>query len=161
MAYRFVDLPVTAISRPGYALVQRAEGDSVYSDRAYIFTRIPDRLVDWFWISTANDDKANSEEKFLEFYAAKAMKIIVGVDADVQTPPAWLQGWTLLDEGIVTNDTAFRLYEKEYAPGMVTLGGNGMSTSSSMYLVLLQPNASTGIDLPPAPPAGVRVIYIE
>ena len=43
---------------------------------------------------------------------------------------------------------------------LVTLGGNGMASSYSMYLLLLRPLTDTGVDrVPPSAPTGVRLLH--
>ncbi len=159
MSYRYEDVPVTAISLPKYRLVAgRSPGDSVYFDRNFTFVQIPERFSTFYWIVTANEDKGASFANFLEFYAKKLIKVIVAVDANGQPTPSWTSTWIPLSDRITTTDSEFKLYEKDFPPGTVTLSGNGMDASSSMYLVLLQPLATTEVDLPPAAPTGVKVI---
>ena len=159
LAYRFTDAAVTGISRAGYRVITaRTVGDSVYSDRDYRFSDIPGFAGAYHWILTANDDKGNNDAAFLQFYAAKPLRVVVGLDISGEPVPGWTQDWLPRSERIVTKDTGFRLLEKTFEPGPVTLGGNGMSPSSSMYLVMFQAKAPTGVDAPPAPPTGVRVI---
>lgn len=159
MNYRYEEVPVSAISLPKYRLhASRSPGDSVYCDRNFTFVQIPERFSSFYWIITANDDKGASLANFLQFYAKKRIKLIVGIDLNGKPAPTWTSDWTPLSERIITTDSEFKLYEKEFDPGTVTLSGNGMDASSSMYLVLLQPLATTEVDLPPAAPTGVKVI---
>ncbi|MBN1541796.1 hypothetical protein JW992_06590 [candidate division KSB1 bacterium] len=160
LTYRFVDQPITAISRSNYELASRVVGDPVYSDRDYVYTAIPSRLSQWSFLVTANDDKALTLEDFLTFFAAQPLDLVIGYDIRVATLPSWLQGWQSTGETLTTDDTVFNLYEKSIEQGWVTLGGNGQATSASMYVILLKPQSSTIVDLtPPAPPSGVRVRY--
>lgn len=152
--------PVTAITRPGYRAVRRAVGDQVYNDRSYLYTEIPARFSDYYWIMTANDDKGNTEENFLQFHTERALHLVVAIDASAPAPPAWMSGWKPVDGTILTDDAGFVLYEKEVPPGIVTLGGNGMASSYSMYLLLLRPLTDTGVDrVPPSAPTGVRLLH--
>ncbi len=158
--YRFVDLPITAISRSNYQLTARSVGDSVYSDRDYVYTEMPARFADWSFVLTANDDKALVMDDFLTFYAAQAMALVIGYDQRVAAPPSWLLGWQATGETITTDDTSFKMYEKSIEQGWVTLGGNGQASSASMYVILFEAQTSTIVDLaPPAAPTGVRVMY--
>ncbi|MBN1984541.1 MAG: hypothetical protein JW795_23645 [Chitinivibrionales bacterium] len=43
LTYRFVDQPITAISRSNYEMASRFVGDPVSSDRDYVYTTIPSR----------------------------------------------------------------------------------------------------------------------
>jgi hypothetical protein len=157
LTYKFVDQPITAISRPGYRLVKRAVGDSVYSDRPYVFTHIPSNFSDWFWILTANDHKSLKNPDFLSFYAAYPLTIVLAFDARIKTLPNWINEWQLTGQIIKTTDNEFITFQKKVETGQVILGGNEQSSHESMYLILFDPEIETTVDTAPAAPTGVRV----
>ena len=116
---------------------------------------IPDELSDLLWIRTANDDKYISADDFMSFNVSDSVVVYVGYDQTIPRIPNWLSLWTPLNKSIETSDTILRTYYKSFAGGTITLGGNEGETSSSMYVVLIDP---TGRDiLPPAPPTGLSV----
>lgn len=155
LSYTWQDLPVSGISRSNYRLIRRSEGDSVYSDRPFVFTRIPSELSTYYWIQTANDDKYRANADFLSFYASEALHLIVAYDVSMTDIPSWLADWQQTNLIIETDDTNFQCYTKNVDAGQITLGGNEQSTSGSMYLILLQSQQDTGDRTPPAPPTGV------
>jgi hypothetical protein len=154
--YTYVDeLVVYHITPVEYDTTRLGVGMSYYIDRPYVITALPEEFSGHLWIKTANDDKVNTSENFLRFYVTMDVNLYVGYDVRIQNRPAWLQSWTNTGLSVKTNDTEFRIYSRVTPSGQVDLGGNGTSTSGSMYIVFM---AKTYTDTEaPAPPTGLVV----
>lgn len=132
-----------------YTLSTVAQGNSVYIDRNYIFTSVPSILQNAQFIRTANDDKTNTSANFLSFDLSKNSMVYVAYDPRGTTLPSWMSGWTKISDKLGFNDaniTAFDLYQKSFAAGHYTLGGNLASPASGAmtnYIVIAKENNTT------------------
>jgi len=133
---------------------QLANGELVYIDRSYIFQSVPTDLVGVSYIKTANDDKNSTSDTFLSFDVGQNVTVYVSHDVRIMTKPNWLS--TFVDTGwdLVTNDTAFDVYGKDFVAGAVILGGNKAEDDpgNSMYSVAI---ATSDPDPWPGGPAGI------
>ena len=113
-----------------------AVGELVYIDRGYIFTSIPNELVGLDYLRTANDDKTGSGALFT---VNKPVTVFLAHDVRISTMPAWLTSW--IDTGliVVTDDTSFDVYSKDFPAGSIMLGGN-QGDGFSMYGVIVRAN---------------------
>jgi rhamnogalacturonan endolyase len=102
-----------------------AAGDTVFGDRAFKFTAVPDALKGAEWIRTACDSKKFYGEEAV-FKSGKDITAYIGLDSRVTETPDWLAGWertdmTLTDDGnpVVT----YIVYKKDFSEGSdITLG---------------------------------------
>ncbi len=100
-------------------------GSSVFGDRAFKFTAMPETLGGAEWIQTACDSKKYAGEE-ASFTAGADISAFVALDTRITDIPAWLGDWTktaetLTDDGkpVVT----YQLYKKDFAAGeTITLG---------------------------------------
>ncbi|HEX2925814.1 MAG TPA: pectinesterase family protein [Ruminiclostridium sp.] len=115
-------------------------GDTVYGDRTFKFTQIPQMLLDSEWIRTACDSKMYTTDEAV-FTAKSDISVYVGLDTRVASIPAWLNGWTNTGETMASdNSVAYNLYKKDFAANStVLLGTNGASSSTVNYTVVVAP----------------------
>ncbi len=100
-------------------------GSTVFGDRAFTFTAIPEALADAEWITTACDAKKYAGEE-ASFTAGDDTTVYVALDTRVTDIPAWLSAWEKTD-GTLTDDgdpqVIYQLYKRDFAAGeTVTLG---------------------------------------
>jgi len=134
-------------------------GDTIYGDREFTFTSVPDAARGLEWIRTACDSK-NFSGDAAKFTAAENITVFVGVDTRVSQNPTWLDGWvntgytaSASNDGIV-----YRLYKKEFNKGSaVTLGGNGVSSGVVMYTVFVAPRSTSSVILNSRPIESARI----
>jgi hypothetical protein len=119
-------------------------GNTVYGDRGYVFINpITSDLLNQIYIETLNNDKDVTTFS-LTFTVGQAVQVFVALDANITTPPQWLQGWTKLNDLLTTTDAVPGriLYEKKFNPGIIILGPNhdpGLFLGRSMYSVIVLP----------------------
>jgi rhamnogalacturonan endolyase len=100
-------------------------GSTVFGDRAFKFTAMPEALKGAEWIQTACDSKKYAGEE-AAFTAGADISAFVALDTRITDTLAWLGDWTktadtFTDDGnpVVT----YQLYKKDFAAGeTVTLG---------------------------------------
>lgn len=120
-------------------------GKKLYVDQEIVFTDpIPTRFNNKTYIRTVNADRQQSGATNLFFTVAQPVKVYVALDERIQTPPTWMAGWKLRSETLTTSDAhpGRKVYEKDFAKGLVTLGGNyetGMDAAVNMYSVIILP----------------------
>jgi len=143
-----------AESGRAYVTASLQPGQPSYTDRAFVFTKVPAALAGEEIIRTANEDDASRGNSFLTFDLALASTVYVAHDVRVKQRPEWLQAFADSDLTVATSDTQFRLWSKDFTPGMVTLGGNiGVHAGpKANYFVVIQPKPLP----PPAAPATVE-----
>ena len=140
---------IVAESGRAYATGTLDVGKPSYSDRPYVFTRVPEVLAGAEMIRTANDDDGSRGNSFLTFDLALASTVFVAHDVRIQPRPEWLQAFADSDLSVATDDTQFHLWSKDFPAGKVTLGGNlpaVMGGPKANYFVVIQPQP-----LPPRP----------
>jgi len=132
---------ISSLTRTGYNINRLSVGDRYYIDRDYTLANIPAFMEDIFWISTANDDKANDSEDFLKFDLLTSSTVYIAYDEKAGSIPAWMDKWLLMEDQIVdSRGVKFKVYAKSYASGEVVLGGNSATLDDNMYLVLVKPD---------------------
>jgi len=121
-------------------------GEAYYIDRPYVIRQLPNNKRNVLWIKTANVDRTNSSERFLEFTLTRESNIYVAYDSRAAPPPDWLQSsFTSTGEAVTVSESGgtLSLWKARYVPGRVSLGGNvaaGVQTSASlsMYVVMIE-----------------------
>ena len=58
-------------------------------------------------------------------------------EVPVGKTPSWLLDFTDTGDEIVTSDTAFRLFAKDFSADIITLGGNDSGGGYRMYTVVI------------------------
>jgi hypothetical protein len=133
---------LTVASGRAYEVVDQGlqYGAHAYIDRSYTFIGIPSYVEGATYIKTANDDKASQGNSFLSFDVNPDVTVYVGYDIRIGGTPSWLFDFTDTGDEIVTSDTAFRLFAKDFSAGTITLGGNDGGGGYSMYTVIIVEN---------------------
>jgi hypothetical protein len=119
-----------------------------YVDRSFTITALSPALDGLPMLRTANDDKNVDAASHLEFTLARPSTVYVAYSGAATVLPAWLSDgtWTQSAETLDMSDTASnprRLYQKSFAAGQVTLGGNRTSPAAgpggfSNYVVVIK-----------------------
>ena len=137
---------VEGIGGKGSAKSYRANLDSlqrgvtVYADRKYTFTEIPDALAGATHLRTHNDDKANLDAQFLRFQTNLPAVLYLAYDGRTAPPKALTAGMEKTDMILkISNGESFPVYRRMVEAGEVVLAGNkaGGSGGESMYQVFL------------------------
>ena len=103
----------------------KQSGSTVFGDRAFKFTEMPETLTGAEWIQTACDSKKYGDNE-AQFTAGADISAYVALDTRITDTPAWLGGWqktadTLTDDG--DPQVTYQLYKKDFAANeTVTLG---------------------------------------
>ena len=151
---------LTVSSGQTYEIVQNGlqEGVLVYIDRTYTYSSTPASVQGATYIKTANGDKGSSGSSFITFDVNKEVNVYVAHDDRITTKPSWMTSFNDTGDDLVTTDTSFSLFSKDYVAGSVTLGGNEGS-GNSMYAVIVvgQGTNSTPDTTPPLPPTGLTI----
>jgi hypothetical protein len=110
----------------------------VYIDRGYTITELPAYLDGATYIKTANNDKMSTPDDFLSFDVNQDVTIYISHDNRIPQP-SWLSNeFTDTGDDLVTTDTDFSIFFKDYPAGNIILGGNeGPSRNCSMYSVIV------------------------
>lgn len=122
-----------------------ALGNNHYTDRQYVFTKVPDALTNLPYIQTANNDDRTITNNLITFESTRPLTLYLAMDTRIDTLPQWMQtsqkqGFQPTDFSITTTDSTFKLYRKSFPPGKITLGGNMNKSDESPrgnYLVIL------------------------
>jgi len=139
-------LSVNGLNPARYVVDSLQIGEAYYIDRPYVIRQIPKGKTGLIWIKTANTDRANTSERFLDFTLTREANIYVAYDSRAAQPPTWLKdSFIKTGESIMVSESADKLslWKSRYVPGRVSLGGNMASgaqtnTSLSMYVVLIE-----------------------
>lgn len=148
---------VNSLSMGNYRIDSLRVGDSYYVDRSYRVNHIPNGMRNTLWIRTANADKANNQNSFLEFNLNREVDVYIAYDSRASKVPAWLSSdFDKTNDYIGVSETAGRLdlWRGHFLPGRVRLGGNlanGASNVNSMYVVLIDDLSGPADDKPEAP----------
>ncbi|HEU0021249.1 MAG TPA: Ig-like domain-containing protein, partial [Dehalococcoidia bacterium] len=115
-------------------------GDRVYIDRDYTYSNVPAVIDGAVYVSTANDDKAQSGASILTFSVDREVTVYVAYDSRATSLPAWLAGWSNTGSSLNNTDTLLKLYARDFAAGPIALGGNlaaGAAGALSNYSVVI------------------------
>ena len=74
---------------------------------------------------------------FLSFDVNQDLAVYVGYDIRIAGTPTWLLDFTDTGDEIVTSDTAFRLFVKDFSTSTLSFGGNDSGGGYSMYSVVI------------------------
>lgn len=134
-------------------------GRTVYIDRAYTFTAIPQPFQGAEYIVTANDDKMMTTDTFVSFMLAAPSTVYVAYDSRVGTSavPGWLQSWAITGQSLTATDVNSttqprRIYARSFAAGLVTIPGNGSANNRNTYTVFAVPTVPLPTSTPTATP---------
>lgn len=110
-------------------------GKTVYVDRSYVFTNIPENYIGLEFLRTANDDKYISGPDSVSFNVDEAVTVFVAYDFRNTPIPTWLATWNNTGDVIEASHTTMNLYRKDFDAGVVSLDGNELG--NSMYVALV------------------------
>ena len=126
---------LTAASGKSYEIVENvAVGHRQFIDRDYTFGSLGE-CAGMTYIRTANNDGNASDESFLSFDISGAATIYVAYRHGTDLPP-WLSSWSKTGDE-VCGDGCSDVYQKDFAAGTVTLGGNKPGGAGNMYSVFV------------------------
>lgn len=113
-------------------------GNSIFGDREFTYTELPEKLIGAEAIKTPCDAK-NSLSDIASFTAANDITVYVAVDSRVNLFPKWLNDWkdTKLSASS-SNEVSFNIYSKDFKSGdKIILGTNGQSAYCVNYAVMV------------------------
>ena len=113
-------------------------GARVNSDRDYVFSQLPERLVGASYVKTRMDDKAVSPGSGLyRITATKPVEVVVALDYRATSIPDWLSDWNAVD-GTVLGDSGnrYRLYSKKI-DSEIALSGSKVPGAGAMYSIFI------------------------
>ena len=135
-------------NQSGWKIAQQAAetGSTIFGDRDYTYTELPEALRGAEVLETACGSK-NTDAELAAFTAAGKISAYVLLDTRVEengTVPAWLSGWEKTAmRAASSNDVTFSVYQKNFADGeQITLGTNGMSGNVVNYTVMVREAAA-------------------
>jgi hypothetical protein len=116
----------------------------VYIDRDYTFQTIPPALEGMAYVRAANEDKYRKDSSYMTFTLTAPATVYVAFDVRANKLPSWLAkaSWVKTGMQLRTSDALFDIYERSYAAGPVSLGGNGALwgvNPYSHYVVIVAP----------------------
>jgi len=145
-----------------YLWAQLPDQKKVYIDRDYEFDTydLPSYLLNSQYLQTANADKNSSDANLIRFNVDKAVDVYIGLDKRVPVP-SWLGSFERLSDdyaygrALIFSDS-FNLYRRRFDSGLVSLGGNinsgtSSSNSRSMYSVFILPASGQSPTPSPSP----------
>ena len=136
-----------SLNKPSYSINYVTVGERYYIDRDYTMAYIPDSLKNLLWIQTANDDKQEREDDFLQFSLRCSSNVYIGFDANNPSLPRWLNNskWNRYDGQITdTRGSQFDIYFTREDSGKVVIGGNCGGPDDNMYFVIIKPFEDIG-----------------
>jgi hypothetical protein len=117
---------------------------AAYSDRNYIFTRVPSSLIGSQWIRPSADSKAATDDPLVAFTIDRSALVSVAVDHRLGGRLPWMDAsWVPLAGARFTfyDNTATEIqldtYQKTFPAGEVSLGPNAGGTFSATYVVVV------------------------
>ncbi|MES2569393.1 MAG: PVC-type heme-binding CxxCH protein, partial [Verrucomicrobiota bacterium] len=136
-------------------------GAPVYSDRNYKLTRVPELLAGSTFIQMPNSDAGSTGDDLLSFDLPMPATLFIAHDRRIAAPPKWMalekpDGFKDSDLVMASSDATFRLWQKDFPAGRVTLGGNtedGKERGRSNYIVVVKA-APLALPREPATAAG-------
>lgn len=112
------------------------KGKRVYTDRDYVFDRVPEEIRYAPYLRVANNDDRSRGHRWLSFELREPVDLLVGVDTRNPEPLEWMrigQQDGFFDTGLTvgSTDADFRLYRKKQQGGKIVLGGNTNRTDDT------------------------------
>ncbi len=116
-----------------------AVGSTIFGDRDFTYTNIPDVLLGAEYVQTACDSKTFSGE-LATLTAAENTTLYIAYDTRLGNAPAWLSSWEHTGMTISTsNDVTFALMAKSVTTGeTITLGDNTTGSGVIGYTIFAQ-----------------------
>ena len=117
-------------------------GERAYTDRSYVFTKVPESLDGAEMIRTANDDDDTRGNSFLTFDLAMESTVFIAHDRRIAGRPEWMKPFADTDLALATDHNQFHLWSQDFPAGKVSLGGSLVAASSgtkSNYFVIIKP----------------------
>jgi hypothetical protein len=137
-------LDVASGNRYSYFTGKLIVGATVYSDRDYLYSKIPSFLDGKTYIATSNADLFSTDTNFLTFSIDRDATIYVAYDDRYTSKPSWLNNFqdTGADIEYSWSGGAIKLslFGKQFSKGQVILGGNitpGEKANHGMYTVVI------------------------
>jgi hypothetical protein len=115
-----------------------------YIDRNYVVTSIPEELKHVKLLMTSNNDRANTDSRYMTLKLSQPAFVYIAYDSRAVTVPNWLDAhFNKTGQSIQVTDNAreLDLWRGYFEYGTVTLGGNnatGARGVQSMYVVLIK-----------------------
>lgn len=134
-----------------YRIGRTQIGGKCYTDRDFVFGRIPSVLNDLPMIQTPNLDHKSTENDLFGFLLRMPARVYIAYDTAAERIPHWLQEFNPEPIQIEIEDEfalivrTMRIYSREYPAGMVRLGGNRAAGyqddggGTLNYLVIVKP----------------------
>jgi len=128
-----------------YEVTTLSPSDEYYVDRDYFITAMPSELEGAVGIKTANDDKSDSSEDYIQFDLTVAADLYIAYDSRATSLPNWMSEFTATGEDLEVTDfdaNPLQLYAKAFDAGHVVLGGNmapPAAGANTNYIVLAVP----------------------
>jgi len=124
-------------------------GDSIYSDRAYKFTQVPECLTGGEYVVWKNDYKNYTTSPMITFSVNTDGKLYIAHD-DRLVRPVWLtDNFGITDVKMLVSDANMTLFGADVKKDeLVSCGENhlmGNITNSTQYIVFFVPNNVAGI----------------
>lgn len=129
---------VSASSGKVYKVGKLNVGSTLYTDRAFMATSVPDYLKGASFVQTAMDDKKEADKFELITYMKKQSVVFIAYDVRATVLPDWLKSWHKTGDIIGTNDPKLKhleVYSKlvnsyQYYPYPFLLAGNMASPAA-------------------------------
>jgi hypothetical protein len=115
-------------------------GVTQYGDRTITLKTVPAALAGARWIRTANDSKAATANPLATFTTNRQATVSVAIDTRAGRPSWVTSDWTDTGQSLVNSEgtaRTFRVFEKSFPAGQVTVGPNADS-GSSMYTIAVR-----------------------
>ncbi len=111
-------------------------GSTIFGDRAFTYTALPEVLLGAEYIQTACDSKF-SADALASFTAAADMTVYIALDNRVEVLPEWMGDWKKTAmTAQCSNDVTLDIYSRTVRAGeLVSLGTNGQSAYCVNYTV--------------------------
>jgi hypothetical protein len=163
-----LDITTTLANPSNLQVDLLSTGLYLYVDRAFTVAQVADTLRNSYIIKTANNDKSNVSDNFLELRLNQSADVYIGYDQRIQTPPDWLRNSYQKSFAVITSSdpaTKLTLWHRRMEAGNLLLGGNLAKgsvapNSYSMYIVLIRRCAAND-RIPPAAPQGVTAVSLQ
>ncbi|MBQ8724981.1 MAG: dockerin type I repeat-containing protein, partial [Oscillospiraceae bacterium] len=124
-------------NRYNWHIAENAQiGSTIFGDRDFTYTALPDTLIGTEYIQTACDSKF-SVDTLASFIAGTDITVYVVVDNRIENLPEWLADWKKTSMSAQSsNNVTFDIYSKRVTAGeTVYLGTNGQSAYCVNYTI--------------------------
>ena len=114
------------------------DGAKIYTDRDYVYDKVPESLLgsDLILTTVADRDSSASTSLF-EVTLSRPATVHVGFDSRAKRVPRWLQSWQKTGEtALAAKHLKMELYSKDLPAGTVAFKGCGIPGLRAMYVIL-------------------------